>query len=123
MPTRTPLLFAIFLTACDPTPSVEAAPPSEAPEPIEARVRVRVEAARVQPLAEVGELTGVVEPFASVVVKAEVAARIQARHIERGERVDAGALLYLLDDSRARIEYRRAKASVDARQNDVEQAQ
>lgn len=133
MSTRTPLLFAtVFtasvltasvLTACDATPTVEAAPPTAAPEPIEARVRVRVEAARMQPLAGVGELTGVVEPFASVVVKAEAAARIEARHVERGERVEVGALLYTLDDSRARIEYRRAKASIDARQHDVEQAQ
>jgi RND family efflux transporter MFP subunit len=122
MSTRTPLLFAIFLIACDATPSVEAAPPSEPPQPIEARVRVRVEAARVQPLAELGELTGVVEPFASVVVKAETAARIRVRHIERGQRVEADALLYTLDDSRARIEYRRAKTAVDARQDDVEQA-
>jgi RND family efflux transporter MFP subunit len=122
MSTRTPLLFAIFLTACDATASVEAALPSESPQPIEARVRVRVEAARVQPLAEDGERTGVVEPFASVVVKAETAARIRARHIERGQRVEADALLYTLDDSRARIEYRRAKTAVDARQDDVEQA-
>lgn len=123
MSTRIPLLLMTFLLACDPTPPVEAAPPSEAPEPIEARIRVRVEAARVQPLAQIGELTGVVEPFASVVVKAETAARIEARHIERGEQVEAGALLFTLDDSRARIEYRRAKASIDARQSDVEQAQ
>jgi RND family efflux transporter MFP subunit len=122
MSTHTPLLFAIFLTACDATPTVEAAAPTEPPEPIEARVRVQVEAARVQPLADIGELTGVVEPFASVVVKAETAARIEARHIERGEQVEAGALLYTLDDSRARIEYRRAKASIDARHSDVEQA-
>lgn len=123
MSIRTPLLFAILFTACDANPAVEAAPPTEAPPPIEARVRVRVEAARVQPLAEVGELTGIVEPFASVIVKAETAARIEARHIERGESVESGALLYTLDDSRARIEYRRAKASIDARQDDVEQAQ
>jgi RND family efflux transporter MFP subunit len=123
MSTHTPLLFAIFLTACDATPTVEAAPPIEAPEPIEARVRVRVEAARMQPLAEIGELTGVVEPFASVVVKAETAARIEARHIERGEQVEAGALLYTLDGSRMRIEYQRAKASIGARHDDAEQAQ
>jgi RND family efflux transporter MFP subunit len=123
MSTRTPLLLAIFLTACDPTPTVEAAPPTEAPEPIEARVRVRVESARQQPLADAGELTGIVEPFASVVVKAETGARVEARHIERGEAVEAGALLYTLDGSRMRIEYSRAKASILARQNDVEQAQ
>jgi RND family efflux transporter MFP subunit len=116
-------LLSLVLFACDATPTVEAAPPIEAPEPIEARVRVRVEAARMQPLAEIGELTGVVEPFASVVVKAETAARIEARHIERGEPVEAGALLYTLDGSRMRIEYQRAKASIGARHDDAEQAQ
>jgi RND family efflux transporter MFP subunit len=123
MSTRTSMLLAtLLLLACDATAS-DAPAASEIPEPIEARVRVRVEPARVQPLAEVDELTGVVEPFSSVVVKAESAGRIEARHVERGQRVDAGALMYTLDDSRAQIEYRRAKASVEARQNDVEQAQ
>jgi RND family efflux transporter MFP subunit len=117
------MLLAISLLACDATASADAPAPSEIPEPIEARVRVRVEPAQVQPLAENGELTGVVEPFASVVVKAETASRVLARHIERGDRVEAGALLYTLDGSRAQIELRRAKASVAARQNDVDQAQ
>jgi RND family efflux transporter MFP subunit len=126
MSTRISLLFIPWiglLLACDGTPTVEAAAPTEAPEPIEARVRVRVEAARAEPLAELGELTGVVEPFASVVIKAETAARIEARHIERGAQVEPGALLYTLDGSRMRIEYQRAKASIGARHDDVEQAQ
>lgn len=117
------MLLVTSLLGCDAAAPVDAATPSETPEPIEARVRVRVEPAREGPLAEIGELTGVVEPFASVVVKAETAARIEARHIERGERVEAGTLLYTLDGSRMQIELRRAKASVEARQDDVEQAQ
>lgn len=122
MSTRT-LSLALLLFACDPTPEVEASPPAEAPAPIEARVRVRVEAVQARALADAGELTGVVEPFARVVIKAETAARVQARHIERGDRVEADALLFTLDDSRARIEVRRAQATVAAREGDAAQAE
>lgn len=123
MSSRIPLLFALLLTACDPASEEQAADLptdtlADAPAAIEAPVRVRVEAAAVRPLAGVGELIGVVEPFASVVVAAETAARVEARHIERGERVEADALLYTLDGSRMRIEYRRAQASVEARERD-----
>lgn len=122
MSTRT-LSLALLLFACDPAPEVEASSPVAAPAPIEARVRVRVEAVQTRALADAGELTGIVEPFARVVIKAETAARVQARHIERGDRVEADALLFTLDDSRARIEYRRAQATVDAREDDVAQAE
>lgn len=96
---------------------------SERPAPIEARVRVRVEPAAIAPLGDAGELTGIVEPHASVIVSAETNARVTARLIERGDRVQADQLLFELDGSRARIEYQRAQASVDARASDAAQAE
>ena len=93
--------------ACDSSPTDDV-PAAEAPAPIEARVRA---------------LTGVVEPFARVVVAAETGARIRERHVERGDRVEADALLYSLDGSRAQIEYQRAQASVAARGEDLAQAE
>ncbi|MFO7561665.1 MAG: efflux RND transporter periplasmic adaptor subunit [Enhygromyxa sp.] len=118
------VLTGLLITSCDrqaPAPAPE--PASEKPQPIEARVRVRVEAAKPAPLGDAAELTGIVEPFARVIVAAETAARVTSRAIERGEQVETGALLYTLDGSRARIEYERAQASVQARETDVAQAE
>lgn len=118
------LLLGLLTTACD--REAPAAPPnavSERPEPIEARVRVRIEQASSAPLGDAGELTGIVEPQASVIVSAETAARVTARLIERGDAVEAEQLLFELDGSRAWIEYERAQASVAARQSDTTQAE
>src|SRR5690606_3349020 len=79
--------------------------------------------AAIAPLGDAGELTGIVEPHASVIVSAETNARVTARLIERGDRVQADQLLFELDGSRARIEYQRAQASVDARASDAAQAE
>lgn len=111
------------LTACD-GGEPEAEPEvATSPEQIEAAVRVHVEAAREMPLDGQLERMGRVEPRASVVIKAESAARVLAREVERGERVEADTLLYRLDGSRARIEYQRAKAQVAARERDQAQAE
>lgn len=117
-------LAGLLVTACErQAPAAAPEPASERPQAIEARVRVRVEAAESTPLDDAGELTGVVEPYASVIVAAETAARVTSRAIERGDAVEADALLYTLDGSRAWIEYERAQASVDARQSDTAQAE
>ncbi|HVI01026.1 MAG TPA: efflux RND transporter periplasmic adaptor subunit [Enhygromyxa sp.] len=101
------------------SPEVETEPPA----PIEARVRVRVEPASTAPLGDAGELTGIVEPHAQVIIAAETNARVTARLIERGVRVEAEQRLFELDGSRAWIEYQRAQASVEARQTDTAQAE
>jgi len=117
-------IVGLLLTACDREPPDPVPDPvSERPEPIEARVRVQVEAASTAPLDDAGELTGIVEPFASVIVAAETAARVTSRAIERGDRVEADQLLFTLDGSRAWIEYERAQASVEARRSDTTQAE
>src|SRR5690606_28384531 len=117
-------IVGLLLTACDREPPDPVPDPvSERPEPIEARVRVQVEAASTAPLDDAGELTGIVEPFASVIVAAETAARVTSRAIERGDRVEADQLLFTLDGSRAWIEYERAQASVEARRADTTQAE
>ena len=125
MRTSHAIALALLLAACERPESVEPAQPesSAAPAPIEARVRVRVEPARAQALSASLELTGVVEPQAQVLIKAETAGRVLAREIERGERVGEGQLLYSLDGSRARIEYQRAQAQQQARETDLAQAE
>jgi RND family efflux transporter MFP subunit len=114
----------LLATACDrAAPAATPETTSQRPEPIEARIRVRVEEASAVPLGDAGELTGIVEPYASVIVAAETAARVTSRAIERGDRVEAEQLLFELDGSRAWIEYERAQASVDARLTDTAQAE
>ena len=122
------VLLAGPLGACDSSDPVPPSPAeleseAEAPARIEARVRVRVEAAREAALDGSFELTGMVEPQAQVVIKAETAGRVLTREIERGQRVEAGARLYTLDGSRARIELQRAKAQEHARETDLAQAE
>jgi RND family efflux transporter MFP subunit len=117
-------LAALLATACDrEAPASTPVTASTRPEPIEARVRVRVEEVSRVPLGDAGELTGMIEPMASVIVSAESAARVTDRLIERGDRVEAEALLFELDGSRAWIEFERAQASVDARLSDSAQAE
>jgi RND family efflux transporter MFP subunit len=118
----------LLIPACDrERPAIAATPETEAetsaPAAIEARVRVRVEAVDTIPLGDAGAITGVVEPWASVIVAAETSARVTARAVERGDQVEADALLFTLDGSRARIAYQQAEASVDARRKDLGQAE
>ena len=118
------VLLGAPLAACDgPAAPSEDKPPPASPERIEAALRVHVEPARETALAGDLERMGRVEPRASVVIKAESAARVLAREVERGQRVEADALLYRLDGSRARIEYQRAQAQVAARERDLAQAE
>jgi RND family efflux transporter MFP subunit len=113
----------LLASACDrEAPAIPEAQ-RERPEPIEARIRVRVEPASPAPLGDAGELTGVVAPFANVIVSSETTARVTARLIERGDRVQSEQLLFELDGSRAWIEYERAQASVEGRESDRAQAE
>lgn len=118
------LSLTLIATACD---SAESAEPIPSTEPdaaaIEARVRVRaIEAERGQ-LDELGDATGIVEPFALARVAAETSGRVKLRNVDRGSAVEEGTLLVELDASRARIQVRQADATLSARQSDREQAE
>ena len=118
------LSLTLALNACD---SAESAKPIPSAEPdaaaIEARVRVRAIEAERGRLDELGEATGVVEPFALARVAAETSGRVNVRRVDRGDAVEAGTLLVELDASRARIQVRQADATLSARQSDREQAE
>lgn len=126
---RAPTLVLLSLTlaattACD---SAESANPIPSTEPdaaaIEPRVRVRAVEAERGRLDELGDATGIVEPFALARVAAETSGRVQARRVDRGSVVEEGTLLVELDASRARIQVRQADATLTARQSDREQAE
>lgn len=119
------LLVTLAASACDAKQSKPEPIPSEAPEAaaVEARVRVRAVAVERGRLEELGDATGIVEPFALARVAAETAGRVKARKVDRGSAVEADALLVELDASRARIQLDQANATLAARQTDRSQAE
>lgn len=118
------LSLTLAATACD---SAESAKPIPSAEPdaaaIEPRVRVRAVEAERGRLDELGDATGIVEPFALARVAAETSGRVKVRRVDRGSAVEEGTLLVELDASRAQIQVRQADATLSARQSDREQAE
>jgi RND family efflux transporter MFP subunit len=112
------------LLACDRAGTPKSIP-DEQPSAslIEPRVRVRTTLVAPGHLDELGDATGVVEPFALARVAAETAGRVKVRHVDRGSAVEAGALLVELDTSRARIQLEQANATLAARESDRAQAE
>jgi membrane fusion protein (multidrug efflux system) len=124
VPTLVILSLTLVITACDSAESAEATPSVELDATaIEPRVRVRAVEAERGRLDEIGDATGIVEPFALARVASETAGRVQARRVDRGSVVEEGTLLVELDASRARIQVRQADATLAARQSDREQAE
>jgi HlyD family secretion protein len=66
-------------------------------------VRVRVVAAEEAEIGQQATVSGVIEPFRSAVVAAEVGGRVLERLVEPGDRVEKSAALIRLDDERVRI--------------------
>jgi RND family efflux transporter MFP subunit len=118
------LSLTLTAAACD---SAESANPIPSAEPdaaaIEPRVRVRAVEAERGRLDEVGDATGIVEPFALARVAAETSGRVKVRRVDRGSAVEEGTLMIELDASRAQIQVRQADATLSARQSDREQAE
>lgn len=126
---RVPTLLVLLsltlpATACDHVKSAKPIPSADLdPAAIEPRVRVRAVEAERGRLDDVGDATGIVEPFALARVAAETGGRVKVRKVDRGSAVEAGTLLVELDASRARIQVRQADATLAARQSDREQAE
>ena len=74
----------------DPATSAAELPDISAHAPLRAPIRVRVEPLRKAPLGELAEAAGVTAAFRSARVAAEVTARVVARRVEPGARVQAG---------------------------------
>ncbi len=117
------LLVLLVTPGCDEPEPAEPAGPERSVEPIEVRLRVRTAEVQLGALGDLGEATGLVEPFALARVAAETGGRVNARLVDRGSSVAAGDRLVELDASRARIEVQRADASLAARGTDLAQAE
>ncbi len=98
--------------------SVVSAPPAR----VRAAQRVRVVEVRRSRVGGLSDVAGVTAAFRTATVSAEVAARVVERHVEPGARVAAGDPLVSLDDALLAIAVEEARATLKARQVDLEEA-
>jgi RND family efflux transporter MFP subunit len=106
---------ACGLTGCRP-PARNAYVPPPPPE-------VTVATPTVREVEETLELTGVTRPFDQVEVRARVKGFVQKRHVEGGQRVKAGDLIYTIDPREFEATVRRWEAEVAAREATLRLAQ
>lgn len=92
---------------------VGPAAPSDAPNE---RAIVQLAAASVDELVFAVEATGTIEPARSAIVSAEVAARVADVLVDRGDRIDEGELIAVLNDRDIRNQLSEARASLSSAQ-------
>lgn len=102
--------------AADPAPGVTR-------EPGPAAQRVRVGEVRRGSLGGLSGIAGITSPFRRATVAAEVGARIVERHVEPGQHVAAGDALVTVDAETLSIAVDEARATLDAREVDLAEAQ
>lgn len=93
---------------------------SVAPSPVQPAIRVRVVRAKEDSVVRHASATGIVAPFRISSVAAEVDGRVVERHVEPGDVVAEGDPLLSLDSSLHAIALEEARASLNARNVDVE---
>jgi RND family efflux transporter MFP subunit len=94
-------LLAAFCAACS-----KPAPPAEAPPAVEVATPL------VQRVAEWDDYSGRFEPVDAVEVRPRVSGAIESVHFEDGQRVEQGALLFVIDARPYAAELAQARAQV-----------
>ena len=108
-------ILPLALTCCsksdkpDPNKELEEAP-----------INVRVERPRVQPMEEVIEVNGNLEPANQVEVVSEVSGAVLAIEVDENDRVRAGQVLARIDDEEYQLNYRQALTSLRVARADYE---
>lgn len=118
------LALPVCLPGCTGQSSATAEPASEASTPERrerAAQRVRVAEVRSGEVGGLSEVAGVTHAFRTATVSAEVAGRVMARHVEPGDRVEAGGPLVTVDDGLLVIAVDEAQAMLKAREVDLEE--
>lgn len=100
---------ALLLTACDEAPKTENSPP---PAP-----KISVAKPVVKKITETDVFTGRFEAKEDVELRARVAGYLQEIHFKDGELVEAGDLLFTIDQKQFQAELENAQSSVEVAQS------
>src|SRR5690606_40680917 len=88
----------LLMGSCGPGDQTSAAtPPADAGTSIEATIPVEVAEVERRDISEELQLTGIVEPKDEYVVSSEIPGRVTAVHVDKGDWVKKGQLLFELD--------------------------
>jgi len=87
------------------------------------KLRVKTQPVSRRTLDEVNSVTGVVQAFRKSIIAAEIGGRVSKRLIEPGTQVRANQTLIQLDATQTATLVNRAKAQVNSRRVDLQQAQ
>lgn len=117
MPFARPLLALALVTAAASATAQGPGGGQMPPTPVEA-VKPRIDA-----VSESVVVVGTLRAAESVVVRPELAGRIEKVHFEEGQRVTAGAPLFTLDASLVRAEVREWEANVQQSKREADRAQ
>ena len=120
------LLFALLALAAgcgQRISAVENGASEAAPADVRASLRVRVAAVERGPLARASEVSGVLSPFRTAHVAAEVSGRVIDRHAEPGAVVHEGEPLLTLESTQLAAALEEARATHATREVDLAEAQ
>lgn len=117
------MLFVAALPACGDSSADFAATPATNESAATTRQRVQTVAVYRGQLDSKDRTSGIVHAFHKARVTAEIRARVIARAVDSGDRVEAGQRLVQLDASRLELEVRHAEATLRAHTNDLSHAQ
>jgi RND family efflux transporter MFP subunit len=109
------LSFAAFLTACNDTKTVSAAP--------ETVSGVQVGIVEGQPVPDVAESVGTVHAAESAEVSAQMMGNILSINVREGDIVRRGQLLVVLDDAQPRAGLDRSQAAMTAADHEAQAAE
>lgn len=95
----------------------------EAAEEIDTSILVEVASPTTESIALEGEFMGTVEADAETIIIPKVAGEVTATYFEEGDMVQAGDLLFTVDDASAQITMMQAQASLESAKASVNSAQ
>ncbi|HLV02481.1 MAG TPA: efflux RND transporter periplasmic adaptor subunit [Acidobacteriota bacterium] len=103
----------LLMGSCGPGDQTSAAtPPADAGTSIEATIPVEVAEVERRDISEELQLTGIVEPKDEYVVSSEIPGRVTAVHVDKGDWVKKGQLLFELDREKRTLELQSRRAEL-----------
>lgn len=119
------VLFSLFLAlACGCSERIGSSEPQfRRPTDTRPAQRVKVATARTGQFGGLSGIAGLTSAFRATNVSAQVSGQVLQRHVEPGDRVQAGAPLVTLDETQHAIAVDEANATLEAREVDLTEAE